>query len=327
MTQPTGSSSPARTDRSERTDRQHVLRIALIWLVLSVISMVLVYFVWGPHMPPGKSSDQARVQQDGNRILATIATPVFVFVWVYLGYVLTNWRVKVSTPVDEVGDGPPLKGHRGFQATWLAVTTVTVLGLFVFGTVDLARNNGAGTGSGQSPIWTPAGYDANATKSKLLVVQVIGQQWRWTFRYPQYGGLETSEMVVPAGQEVQYSVTSLDVIHSFWAINLGIKADANPGVNNIAFGTADKIGSVNIRCDELCGLYHGSMNTTGRVVSAADFKTWVTNARATYQQLIPFLPPYADIYLPQSDGGYYDPGQDPLPSGPPPGPASPSVIP
>jgi cytochrome c oxidase subunit II len=322
MTTPsTGSAAPA------RTDRQHMMRIAVIWVVLSVIGMVLVYFVWGPHMPPGKDSDQARVQQDGNRLLGTIAVPVFVFVWVYLGYVLTNWRVKSSTPLDEVGEGPPLKGHAGFQAIWLGVTTATVLALFVFGTVDLAHNDGAGTGSGPSPIWTPTGYDSNAAQSKLLVVQVIGQQWRWTFRYPQYGGFESDVMVVPAGQEVQYSVTSLDVIHSFWAVNLGIKADANPGVNNVAFGTADKIGSVNIRCDELCGLYHGSMTTTGKVVSAADFKTWATTASSTYQQLIPFLPPYADIYLPQSDGGYYDPGQDPLPSGPPPGPASPSVIP
>lgn len=324
MTQPT---APERPIRAERTDRQHLLRIAVIWVVLSVIGMVLVYFVWGPHMPPGRDSDQARVQQNGNRLLGTVAVPVFVFVWVYLGYVLTNWRVKSSTPVDEVGDGPPLKGHRGFQAAWLAVTTVTVVSLFVFGTVDLAHNDGAGTGSGQFPIFTPTGYNADVTKSKLLVVQVIGQQWRWTFRYPQYGGLETSQMVVPAGQEVQYSVTSLDVIHSFWAVNLGVKADANPGVNNVAFATADKIGSVNIRCDELCGLWHGAMVTTGSVVSPADFKTWVTNAQATDQQLIPFLPPYADIYLPQSDGGYYDPGQDPLPSGPPPGPASPSVIP
>jgi len=324
MTQPTGSQAPV---RPERTDRQHVLRIAIIWVVVSVIGMVLVYFVWGPHMPPGKDSNAAETQQEDNRILGTVAVPVFVFVWVYLAYVLTNWRVKSSAPVDEVDDGPPLKGHRGFQAAWLAVTTATVLSLFVFGTVELDTHAGAGTGSGQAPIWTPTGYSADVAKSKLLVVQVIGQQWRWTFRYPQYGGLETAEMVIPAGQEVQYSVTSLDVIHSFWAVNLGVKADANPGVNNVAFATADKIGSVNIRCDELCGLWHGSMVATGRVVSPADFKTWVTNAQATSQQLIPFLPPYADIYLPQSDGGYYDPGQDPLPSGPPPGPASPSVIP
>jgi cytochrome c oxidase subunit 2 len=316
-----------RTTPAERTDRQHILRIAVIWVALSLIGMALVYFVWGPHMPPGKSSDQARLQQSANRALGTAAVPVFIFVWVYLGYVLTNWRVKSNTPLAEIGEGPPLRGHTGFQITWLVVTSLTVLWAFVFGTVDLARNAGAGTGSGPAPIWTPAGYAADPTNSKLLVVQVIGQQWRWTFRYPQYGGFESAQMVIPAGQQVQYSVTSLDVIHSFWAVNLGIKADANPGVNNIAFGTADKIGSVNIRCDELCGLWHGSMSTTGQVVSAADFKTWVASETATYKQLLPYLPPYADFYLPQSDGGYYDPGQDPLSSGAPAPAASPSVIP
>ena len=221
----------------------------MIWVVLSVVGMVLVYFVWGPHMPPGRDSDQARVQQYDNRVLGTVAVPVFIFVWVYLAYALTNWRVKASTPVDEVGDGPPLKGHRGFQAAWLAVTTMTVISLFVFGTVELDTNNGAGTGSGQVPIFTPTGYNTDVAKSKLLVVQVIGQQWRWTFRYPQYGGLETSQMVVPAGQEVQYTVTSLDVTHSFWAVNLGVKADANPGVNNVAFATAeqDRLGQHPVR--------------------------------------------------------------------------------
>ncbi len=324
MTDLTGSGN---APRPERTDRQHMMRIGIMWVASSVIGIVLVYFVWGPHMPPGTDSNSARVQQFDNRVLGTVAVPVIAFVWIYAAYALITWRVKSSTPVDEVGDGPPLKGHRGFQAAWLGITSVTVISLFIFGTVELDSNAGAGTGSGQVPIFAPAGYSSDVTQTKLLVVQVIGQQWRWTFRYPQYGGLETAQMVVPAGQEVQYSVTSLDVIHSFWAVNLGVKADANPGVNNVAFATADKIGPVNIRCDELCGLWHGAMVTTGQVVSPADFKTWVTNARATYKQLIPFLPPYADLYLPQSDGVYYDPGQDPLPSGPPPGPASPSAIP
>ena len=314
--------------RAERTDREHLVRIGAIWIGLSLIAMILVYFVWGPHMPPGTDSVQAQNQQFDNRVLATIAAPVFLFIWVYIGYVLTNWRVKSSTPVSELVDGPPIRGHKGFQATWLAITSVTVLSLFVFGTAKLVTDDGSGTGSGGAPIWTPAGYSADATKSKLLIVQVIGQQWRWTFRYPQFGGVESSDMVIPAGQEVQFSVTSLDVIHSFWAIGLGIKADANPGVNNIAFGEPTKIGPFDIRCDELCGLWHGAMNTTGHVVSTGDFNSWITAQSFAHLSLIPYLPPYADIYLPQTDGGYYDPGQDPLPN--PPGPApnpSPSVIP
>jgi cytochrome c oxidase subunit II len=322
------SAGPEPQARTERTDREHLVRIGVIWIVLSLIGMALVYFVWGPHLPPGNDSVQATGQQFDNKVLGTIAVPVFVFIWVYLGYVLVNWRVKSNTPVEELEDGPGTHGHTGFQATWLAVTTLTVLGLFVFGTVELAKDAGAGTGSGAAPIWTPAGYSANSAKSKLLVVQVIGQQWRWTFRYPQFNGVESATMVIPEGQEVQFNVTSLDVIHGFWAVNLAIKADANPGNNNVAFGEASKVGSINIRCDELCGLYHGSMFTTGQVMTLSNFHTWITAEIAAHDDLIPYLPPYADYYLPQVDGGYYDPGQDPLPA--PPGPTpnpSPSVLP
>ncbi len=323
-----GAAPQAATNSVERTDQQHVVRIGVIWVVLSLIGMALVYFVWGPHMPPGTDSDQATSQQFDNRVLATVATPVFLFIWVYLGYVLVNWRVKSSTPVSELVDGPAIRGHKVFQTTWLSITTVAVLSLFFFGTHELVYDAGAGTGSGSAPIWTPVGYSTDAAKSNQFVVQVIGQQWRWTFRYPQFNGLETSELVIPVGQPVQFDVTSLDVVHSFWAVQLGVKADANPGVNNIAFGTPTKIGSFDVRCAELCGLWHGAMFTTARVVNKADFDSWVAVQLATYHQLIDYLPPYADFYLPQADGGYYDPGQDPLP--PPPGPTpdpTPSVLP
>jgi len=298
---------------SEPTDRQHLLRIGIIWIVLSLIAMPLVYFVWGPHFPPGNGSDQAASQQHDNAVLATIAVPVFLFIWVYLGYALVNWRIRSDTPVSELPDGPPVRGHIGFQTTWLIVTSLTVLSLFVYGTAELVKTSGAGTGSGGAPIWTPAGYSSNLTKSKLLQVQVIGQQWRWTFRYPQYGGVETSQLLLPVGQAVQFNVTSLDVIHSFWAIDLGVKADANPGNNNIAFVTPNRLQLINIRCAELCGIYHGSMATNGQVVSHADFDRWIVTQVVLHARLIPQLPPYEDYYLPQTDGGYYDPGTNPLP--------------
>ena len=297
----------------EPTDRQHLLRIGAIWLVLSVIAMPLVYFVLGPHLPPGTDSNEARSQQFDNTVLATVATPVFLFIWVYVGYAVKNWRVPSDTPVDELVDGPPIRGHRGFQTAWLVITSATVISLFVFGTAELVSDHGAGTGSGSAPIWTPAGFSTDLTKSKLLQVQVIAQQWRWTFRFPQYAGVETSELELPVGQAVQFNVTSLDVIHSFWAVDLGLKADANPGANNIAFATPTRLGSVNIRCAELCGIYHGSMFSTGHVVSHQDFDAWIAGQLVLHRDLIPQLPPYADYYIPQTDGGYLDPAEDPPP--------------
>ena len=61
-------------------------------------------------------------------------------------------------------------------------------------------------------------------------------------------------------------MTSLDVIHSFWAYQLGVKADANPGVDNVAYTTAKQMGGFTVRCNELCGIWHGAMYDYGKVV-------------------------------------------------------------
>ena len=99
----------------------------------------------------------------------------------------------------------------------------------------------------------------------MLQVQVIGQQWTWTYRYPQFGGMESTQLMLPVNTPVTFHVTSLDVIHSFWAYQLGVKADANPQVDNVAYTMAKALGSVTVRCSELCGIWHGAMFNYGHV--------------------------------------------------------------
>src|SRR6266851_6324264 len=123
----------------------------------------------------------------------------------------------------ELQDGPPIRGHMPSQIAWLVVTSAAVLFLAIFGTAELFASNGAGGGEGPKPLEKPSGA--------VLPVQVIGQQWEFTFRYPTFGGVETAQLVLPVGREIEFHVTSLDAIHSFWAYELGVKADANPGVD------------------------------------------------------------------------------------------------
>ena len=157
------------------------------------------------------------------------------------------------------------------QIAWLSVTTVIVLFLAIFGTAELFAGNGAGGGQGPHPIAKPSG--------SVLPIQVIGQEWEFTYRYPTYGGVETAQLVLPVGREIEFHVTSLDVVHSFWAYELGVKADANPGVDNVAFVKPSKLGTFQIRCAELCGLWHGYMFDTGKVVSASQFASWIKAQR------------------------------------------------
>ena len=255
--------------RGTSGDARHGLRIFLIWLPLAIIADLLIWFAWYPHLPPGRMTDQAQGQQFDIAVMAMLAAPVLLFVWVYAAYALIIWRRR---PGDDE-DGPPIHSNTRVQATWITATAVIVLGLFVFGTVQLIVPAGAGAGEGPSPTWTP-------NTSNTLLVQVIGQQWAFTYRFPQFGGMETTQLLLPKGEEVRFNVTSLDVIHSFWAYQLGVKADANPGVNNVAFAKPQELGSFSVRCNELCGLWHGAMFNYGRVVTPAAFQAWARGLQA-----------------------------------------------
>jgi cytochrome c oxidase subunit 2 len=268
---------------------RHGQRIAVIWAVATAIAVPLVIWVVGPHIPPGSMSQQAHDQHDVNVALTALATPVLLMVWVYFAYAIRNFRAQG----DAIVDGPPITGNSCIQATWLVVTSVLVLGLAVFGTVDLLGTGGAGGGEGPAPLAKPA--DA----ASALQVQVIGQQWAWTFRYPSYGGVETNELALPVGREVELHVTSLDVAHSFWAIELAVKADAIPGSDNVAFVKAERTGSFQVRCAELCGLWHGHMNTTAYVLDGAAFSSWIAGQQRRYAAITKTLPPFSYVYYPE----------------------------
>jgi len=266
----------------------HARRIAALTVIGTAIVLPLVVFVLGPHMPPGKSSQVATSQVTDNTVLLAVMTPFTVFILVYLGYALRVFRQPRGER--ELVDGPPLRGHMPSQVAWLASTTVAVLFLAIFGTTELLADNGAGGGGGPDPVAKPGG--------RVLPVQVIGQQWEFTYRYPTYGGVETAQLVIPVGREIAFHVTSLDAVHSFWAYELGVKADANPGVDNVAYVKAKHTGTFHVRCAELCGLWHGYMFDTGRVVDAATFRSWIAARRTQFAPVAKYLPKYAPSYAP-----------------------------
>src|ERR1700733_11723006 len=298
--------------------------LLVLWIVLSVIGCLLVALVWGPHLPPGAQSSSAASQQRDYTVLGTIATPVVIGVLLYIGWALTFWRQK---PGDET-DAAPIHGNTRISAIWITVSSVIVLSLAVYGTIELISPAGAGAGQGPQPIWKPAGTTTSSLTSwtpgtsNILQVQVIGQQWAFTYRYPQFGGFETTQLVLPVGEPVQFNVTSLDVIHSFWAYTLGVKADANPGANNVAYTTPNTVGEFQVRCAELCGIWHGSMYDTGTVMTDSNFLAWAQATKTKLAGLTKILPPYALTYDPtnipagainqalgltSAGGGYYNP--------------------
>jgi cytochrome c oxidase subunit 2 len=266
----------------------HGRNFLIVWLVASAIATPLIAIYLGPRIPPGHGSVQASQQTTDNTWLVAILTPVALLVVLLLGWVLISFRSRTK----EVVDGPPIRGDSRVQITWIVVTSIVVLFLAVFGTYELAQS-GAGGGQGPTAAFEPS------DSSKAMDVQVIAQQWEFTYRYPTYGDVEVPHLVLPANTLVRLHVTSLDAIHSFWAYQLGVKADANPGVDNIVYVKTKGPRTFDIHCAELCGLWHGYMYDTGQVVDSAEFAAWMKTQRAYFQPVMKYLPPYATSYLPE----------------------------
>ena len=264
----------------------HARRFTILWVVASLIATPLVIVLLGPILPPGNGSEQASGHVTDNTVLLGMATPVLLLVVLYLLYAVIVFR----QPKGGVLEGPAVRGNQRLQTWWIVITSILVLSLAAYGTVRL-EEDGAGSGGGPSPVVVPSG--------KKLKVQVIAQQWAFTYRFPEYGGVEVPHLELPVNQMVELHVTSLDVIHSFWAYQLGVKADANPDVDNIVYVKPTHEQTFEVRCAELCGIWHGAMFDHGHVVSQEAFNAWIAEQQTKYAAATKTLPPYSRTYLPE----------------------------
>ena len=281
--------------RLEREDRPHAIRLLIIWVILSIIGIIAVLQI---NYPPYDNSIQGSDQSATLRLLTAIATPVFIGVVMMIVYSAIFFRRR--TP--ELIDGPPMLGNTPIQVVWITVSAVLVLFMAFLGVTTLASDNVAKILNAQGRAINAQGATGGSAQNegKELEVQVIAQQWYFTYRYADYGGVETTHLYLPVNRPVDLHVTSLDIIHSFWAYELGVKADANPGVDNEFHVTPTKTTSITVRCAELCGLWHGQMSDTeGKVVSQSDFDTWIAQQQQDFKEISKAVPSYAPFYFPE----------------------------
>ena len=272
-----------------RLDRTHVLRLLVAWAVLSVVGVLIAMQV---HLPPGDQSTQATDETSLLQLMLIISTPVFVGVVLFMLYSVFAFRQTRGAALE---DGPPSYGNFRLQVAWVAITAVIVLILAVIG-INGLTSSAAETNFASSQSALATGSSATASGNRLQV-QVIGQQWWFTYRYPDFGGVESAHLMLPVDTNIEFHVTSTDVIHSFWAYELGVKADANPGVNNITYVATERTGSITVRCAELCGIWHGNMvDHSGSVVTQDAFASWIADLQKSESDLK--LPPYAPGYFP-----------------------------
>jgi cytochrome c oxidase subunit 2 len=154
-----------------------------------------------------------------------------------------------------------IHGNKRLERAWIIGPAVLLFALFILNVVNVNYLR-----YGPSPA-TPAGRDP-------VDIHVTGQQFYWTFTYSN-GKSSIRTMEIPVNTPIDLTTISKDVIHGFWVPALGAKIDALPGITNRAFIEASQTGTFQGQCYEFCGVGHDTMLITVKVVSMAQYKSYI----------------------------------------------------
>jgi len=209
--------------------------------------------------------------------LLWIIFAISIFVLALLLYVIVRFREKANPNPSKVTHNTLV------EILW---TVIPVVILFVIGFFSL-----------------PLLYATDDTTDADLTIKAIGNQWNWTYEYPDHGDFSFTALMVqeadlkegqprlltadenvvlPVGKKIRVLVTATDVLHSFAVPSLGTKVDAVPGRINETWFLINEPGMYYGQCSELCGKDHAFMPIAIKAVSEAELQAWVTKAQARF---------------------------------------------
>jgi len=266
----------------------------------------------GVGVPDGRMGLQDQFTEVGeqaasfhNNWLLTLCVVISLFVLALLVYTIIRYR-RGANPT------PSRTSHNtAIEVVWTLVP-VLILVAIAIPSIRLIRAQ-----------YTPPPAD--------LTVKVVGNQWYWTYQYPDNGGFEIvsnmlkeqkdvkagdryrtdadgppllavdERLVIPAGKVVKFIVTSNDVIHAFAIPAFWTKIDANPGRLNETWVKVDRPGVYFGQCSELCGARHGYMPIAIEVVPEATFNAWLASKGGTPKGAAPAVEPGAPAAQPAAE--------------------------
>lgn len=183
---------------------------------------------------------------------------LFALIVVPLLYSLIVFRRKKG----DTADAEHIEGNTNLEIAWTIVPLFVVVAFAYIGAYSLR--------------------EVRRVDPEAMVIKVHAQQFSWSFEYPEYGGFVTDQLHLPVNQQILLQMDSKDVIHSFWVPEFRMKQDVVPGRVTELRITPDLIGSYKVRCAELCGAAHYSMEQPVVVSSPTDFAQWVSEQQAAF---------------------------------------------
>ena len=236
---------------------------------------------WQSNLQPARSPvmESLTSLHDGLLILITLIT---IFVLALLVICIVKFNAKANPTPSRTSHNTVL------EVLWTVLPIVILVGIAI-------------------PSFKLLYFQDRAVDAEMTI-KAIGNQWYWTYEYPDHGDitfdavmLEDGErkegqprllatdttVVVPVDTRVRVLVTATDVLHA-WAIpSFGIKIDGVPGRLNETWFQATEVGMYYGQCSELCGIRHGFMPIQLKVVSKDEFAAWVEQAKVQFGDASP----------------------------------------
>jgi cytochrome c oxidase subunit II len=242
-------------------------------LITIFISLLLAGCAGSPStlMP---ASTNARVIANLMWFFFGIAILTFLIVEGLLIYSSLKFRRK--GPVDLHKEGLPdqNEGNQKWEIAWTVAPAVVLAVIFIISAVVLWA------------VVSQPDLSANVNNDPSAVnIRVIAHQWWWEFRYPDQQIVTANEYHVPINTVVNLTVESADVIHSYWAPQLGGKIDVIPGHLNQTWFNVTESGRYQGECAEYCGTEHAKMRFIVEAETAEQFQAWVKQQQSPPVQM------------------------------------------
>jgi cytochrome c oxidase subunit II len=211
-------------------------------------------------------SEWGQIQIDIWAIVTWWTVPILFIVFGVLAYIVVRFRARPDSPRPK-----PVYGSTRLEIIWTVIPALIVLAIAI-------------------PTIQAIFALQEREPEDALVIEAIGHQWWWEFRYPEEGIITANQFYVPVGRPISFRLRSNDVIHSFWIPRLGGKRDVNPvtrtpeGVRplhlNTIVLTVDSTGEYLGQCAEFCGTQHAIMRMMAVAVEQEQYDTWVSAMQA-----------------------------------------------
>jgi cytochrome c oxidase subunit 2 len=252
-----------RLDSKKRTGSRRPRHLRLVFLVAPLVLLLAACSGSGPQSALEPQGPVARTINHLWLLVFSIAAGVFILVEAALIYALIRYRARKGD------DREPVQVHGNPKLEII----LTIIPALILASIGYPVVKGI--------------FDVRAIASgpDVLQVHVIGHQWWWEFQYVDYVGQDgralttANELYIPEDTEVNLTMTSADVIHSFWVPTLAGKRDLVPGrISNITLAADDPTPPDQPhpgQCAEFCGLAHADMRFKVHVRTQADFDAWI----------------------------------------------------